>query len=155
MIGKKVRKPAQKYSTQNGSFSYSQRERNCVKNSDLVKYLDLYLLKSKPQILPQLERKIQKAFPIKLLKPMHTLYAPFQGSNESEMLLNKVLGQNKRKTPVFSDMRRMYHKPHRRHNEISKSHDDNTIMYIQGIADTRPKSVMNNKVSFIMQTDDL
>jgi hypothetical protein len=155
MIGYKLRKSNSKPKSQSNSFKAPKPNQKYLKNSDLVRYIDTYLIKSKYKALPKLGAKEQNTLPIKLIKPIHTLRAPFQPSNQSEDVFHKLLNNHKRKTPVFSDMKKTYYKAHRRNLGAGKSEDDKLLIYIQGIADHRPKSVLlNKKVSFVMQTDE-
>lgn len=155
ILGNKLKRSGNKSVIQASSLSNSNRERNYLKNSELVRYIDSYLFQSKQQAFPLIEKKLQKAFPSQNSKPIHTLNAPCRVSNKPDDLYQIIFSKSKRRTPVFSDMKKKFHQSHRRHKEVAKSHDDKMLMYIQGISDSRPKSVLlNKKVSFIMQTDD-
>lgn len=148
-------KIAFKSSTRNKSFAHSQAKKSYLKTSELVNCIDSYLIQKKTYILPQLEKKIQKSFPVKPPKQVSTLYAPFQVPSEADVFLSEILSKKKRKTPVFAEMKKNYRLPGRRYFGVAKSHDDNILMQIQGISEARPKSVMNKKASFLMQTDEL
>ena len=155
MLGNRLKKPSKKDSFHNKSFSYSKNDKNRIKNSELVRYIDSYLIQSKQKVLPQIEKKVQQIFPLQLSKPMHTLYAPFKGTYQKDEYMNRVFINQKKKTPGFSEMKKNYRNRNRRNIDVAKSQDDRVRRFIQGSADKRPKSVLlNKKVSCIMQTDE-
>ena len=141
--------------SKNRSFSNSNRGTKHLKNSDLVRYIDSYLIESKKQVLPSLEKKVSNVLPVKLLsKPINAFYAPFHTPAKDQEFLHKVLNKTKKSTLIFAHMKRIPFKQ-RKTAETAKSLDDQALICIKKISESRPKSVLNNKVSCIMQTDDI
>lgn len=140
----------------NYSFSTRVRNKQYLKNSDLAKYIDSCLFQNK-KILPALDKTIQKMFPLKLSKPIHTLNVPamFTNGNNIVSKLVKKETKTKKKVPIYAEIRKNYKKIRYERAEVSKSLDDYQLMNIKGFVDTRPKSVLiKKKKSFIMQTEE-
>jgi hypothetical protein len=138
------------------SLSTRVRNKKHVKNSDLSSYIESCLFQNKKN-LPSISKAIQKAFPLKLSKPIHTLNVPsmFPNSNVLVTKLLKKSPKDKKKVPIYSELRKNYKKQRREKVDVSKSLDDKFLMNIKGFAEIRPKSVMiSKKKSFVMQTED-
>lgn len=158
MISREVGPSSNRQSSNYPIHSFSTRVRNKkhIKNSDLTSYIESCLFQNK-KTLPSLSKVIQKVFPLKLSKPIHTLNVPsmFPNTNVLVTKLLKKSPKDKKKVPIYSELRKNYKKIRRERIDVSKSLDDKLLMNIKGFAETRPKTVMiNKKKSFVMQTED-
>jgi hypothetical protein len=139
------------------SFSFSHRDqgKKRLKNSEMMRYIDCCLFQNKKNF-PVFDQGIQKIFPIKLSKPIHTLNVPALFPNSNIVIKKIVKKEAKLKKPGFYEIKKSYNAIRRTRINVAKSLDDKFLMNIQGFSEPRPKSViLKKKVSCVMQTDDL